>query len=110
MPTRFGIAVLAFGLVAVVSCSKTLTEKSAARILQKASDARRTAETRKLGRLVVDECRELLLQTDTVATAKCRVHVDLTEAGVAANSNAPTEEEVRVIFRRKPDGTWINAD
>lgn len=103
MRTRVLMGILTFGLVAVVGCSKTLTDKSAARALQKVGDARQTAETQ----FVVDECHELLLETETIATAKCRVHVNLTEAGVAAWGSAPTEWEVAASFGKQPDGTWV---
>jgi hypothetical protein len=60
-----------------------------------------------LGHLEVDSCEQLLLDTETSASANCKTHVDLTKAARVIFGSGPTEQIMRSVFGKQPDGTWV---
>ncbi len=62
-----------------------------------------------LGHLVVDSCENLLLASETTATASCKTHVRLTAGAVAIFGTGSTERPVEATFGKQPDGTWIGT-
>ena len=116
----FMASALVLSLVGLSGCSKDLTASSAVRMVQKCLDERSTTEPllierRKMGHVVIDSCDHLLLEGETFATANCKLHVELTDAGKAALGDAgkaalggrPPEGTVSASFGKQPDGTWI---
>jgi hypothetical protein len=102
----------------VLNGCKGLTETSATDLTQKYIDGSWNAEKLKLGLLKVDRCSQLMLATDTSATANCTVHVELTEAGKEALRTRTTTFEntwifipsgstMRASFGKQPDGGWL---
>jgi len=60
----------------------------------------------KAGHLVVDGCQQLLLNSETSASATCQTHVDRTKtAEVILNSSIA--QPMNVVFNKKPDQSWI---
>jgi hypothetical protein len=98
------LLLILFGLT---GCSKNLTESSAERIVQEYADAHTTDQQRRLGHVVIDSCNHLLLEAETNATATCKIHVELTDAGKATFHGGPTASSVQAQFGKQPDGTWI---
>jgi hypothetical protein len=61
----------------------------------------------KAGTIKVDDVHNLLLETDTIATARCAIHIDLNAAGAAVLGKAILPDQREVTFRKQPDGTWV---
>jgi len=99
------VAALLLSLVGLSGCSKNLTESSAVKLVQKYADEK--TEHRELGRAVVDSCDHLLLQTETIATANCKVHVELTDAGKSHFRMELNGATGSTSFGKTPDGTWV---
>jgi hypothetical protein len=59
------------------------------------------------GRRVVDDVQNLLLETETIATAQYSWHVELNDAGVALAGSQRISKTSQVVFRKRPDGTWV---
>jgi hypothetical protein len=91
-------------------CSNALTESSAVGILQKyLDDKQNTDEDRKIGHIVVDSCDHLLLTTETVATAQCKVHMNFTKEGAAKFGNNQSSAIIPARFGKQPDGKWVGT-
>jgi hypothetical protein len=87
------------GFIAVPKYSYSYTEKFKALL-----DA--TGKL-KAGTIKVDDVHNLLLETDTIATARCAIHIDLNAAGAAVLGKAILPDQREVTFRKQPDGTWV---
>jgi hypothetical protein len=60
----------------------------------------------KLGHLVTDSCDNLVLVSETAATAVCKTHLKLTKDAEIIFGNRATNIPLLALFRKKPDGTW----
>jgi hypothetical protein len=88
-------------------CSKALTDSSAVRIVQKYIDAQPKFSDRSLGHMVVVSCDHPLLVIETLATATCRWHMELTKAGELRFPGTPTNGSGVVSFGKQANGTWV---
>jgi hypothetical protein len=61
----------------------------------------------KAGTIKVNDVHNLLLEIDTIATARCAVHIDLNAAGAAVLGKTTLADLRDVTFRKQPDGTWV---
>ncbi len=60
-----------------------------------------------LGHLVIDTCDNLLLSSETSATASCSTHIKLTDAAKIIFGERPTTRSLRATFGKQPDGGWV---
>jgi hypothetical protein len=65
------------------------------------------SENLKAGTMKIDEVHKLLLETETVATAKYTWHVELNEVGFALTGMQRISEQGTAVFRKQPDGSWV---
>lgn len=65
--------------------------------------------TLKLGHLEVDSCQNLLLGSETAATASCKTHVKLTSAAAVIFGSKSTDQIMQASFGKQPNGTWVGT-
>ena len=61
----------------------------------------------KLGRLIVDNCTGLLLDSETVARANCAAHIKLTGEAEVFLPGVNSKGTAMATFRKQPDGGWV---
>ncbi|HEY6249308.1 MAG TPA: hypothetical protein VI685_05075 [Candidatus Angelobacter sp.] len=60
-----------------------------------------------IGRLIIENCEQLLLDSDVSARATCQTRVELTKSGEIICGVDPLAQTVQPIFRKQPDGNWV---
>jgi hypothetical protein len=61
----------------------------------------------KIGRQRVTSVDNLLLDTETVASGKAKIHTEINDVARALGVKQDVDKEVHVGFQKQPDGNWV---
>ena len=61
----------------------------------------------KIGRQRVVSIDNLLLDTETVASGKAKIHTEINDVARALGAKQDIDKDVSVQFRKQPDGNWV---
>lgn len=61
----------------------------------------------KIGRQRVVSVDNLLLDTETVASGKAKIHTEINDVARALGAKGDIDKDVSVQFRKQPDGNWV---